>query len=334
MKEAFQALCGIIEDDAFLKITGAADKPLQLIRRFKNERNPNVAVTVELLTTGIDVQEICNLVFRRWVNSHILFDQMLGRATRLCDEIGKDTFRIFDAVAGMTPDAFQAELRQMSLTEVAACFTVHPPLGEILDRKGDGDVPTVLISQHEDKLRSVKHGCGNATRPEDYLDEFSAFLRSRDNDIPALLTVLTRPRELTRKELRQLALDLDRAGLSEANLATAWREMTNQEIAAGIVGHMRRAALGDPLVPFRERVERALQQFLASKSWTTPQRQWLQKIAAQTKVNWLVDREALDEPDLLFRREGGGFARRDRLFDGQLEQVLEAFNDSLWQPAA
>jgi type I restriction enzyme R subunit len=32
------------------------------------------------------------------VNSRILFDQMLGRATRLCDPIGKESFRIFDAV--------------------------------------------------------------------------------------------------------------------------------------------------------------------------------------------------------------------------------------------
>ena len=37
-------------------------------------------------------------MFLRRVNSRILFDQMLGRATRLCDEIGKETFRIFDAV--------------------------------------------------------------------------------------------------------------------------------------------------------------------------------------------------------------------------------------------
>ena len=71
---------------------------MQLIRRYKNERNPNVAVTVDLLTTGVDVPEICNLVFLRRVNSRILFDQMLGRATRLCEEIGKETFRIFDAV--------------------------------------------------------------------------------------------------------------------------------------------------------------------------------------------------------------------------------------------
>src|SRR5262249_12469605 len=81
LKQAFEQHYGSIDDDAVMKITGAADKPLQLIRRYKNERNPNVAVTVDLLTTGVDVPEICNLVFLRRVNSRILFDQMLGRAT-------------------------------------------------------------------------------------------------------------------------------------------------------------------------------------------------------------------------------------------------------------
>lgn len=42
--------------------------------------------------------------------------------------------------------------------------------------------------------------------------------------------------------------------------------------------------------------------------WSTPQRQWLQRIAAQTKANVVVDRDAIDDPDLIFRREGGGFA--------------------------
>ena len=43
-----------------------------------------------------------------------------------------------------------------------------------------------------------------------------------------------------------------------------------------------------------------------------------QDIAAQTKVNLLVDREALDDPDLVFKREGGGFNRLDKLFNGEL----------------
>jgi type I restriction enzyme R subunit len=100
-----------VEDDAVIKITGNADKPLELIRRYKNERLPNVAVTVDLLTTGIDVPEICNLVFLRQVNSRILFDQMLGRATRLCDFDGeaKDSLsrvrrraHVFEAIGNMT----------------------------------------------------------------------------------------------------------------------------------------------------------------------------------------------------------------------------------------
>ena len=81
-------------------------------------------------------------------------------------------------------------------------------------------------------------------------------------------------------------------------------------------------------------MDAALQKILASRHWSTPQRQWLQKIAAQTKANTLVDREALDDPDLLFRREGGGFARLNRLFDGELQHVLDTFNEALWPPVA
>lgn len=146
--------------------------------------------------------------------------------------------------------------------------------------------------------------------------------------------MLTRPRELTRKQLRELVLALDRVGYTETNLAIAWREMTNQDIAARIVGYIRQAAIGDALLPYEQRVEHALQTILASKSWTTPQRQWLQKIAAQTKANLVVDRAAFDEPDLIFQREGGGFTRLDKIFNGELQHVLEAFNDSLWQPTA
>jgi type I restriction enzyme, R subunit len=146
--------------------------------------------------------------------------------------------------------------------------------------------------------------------------------------------VLTRPRELTRKQLRELRLALDQAGFTEANLTTAWRELTNQEIAAGIIGYIRQAALGDALEAYDQRVDRALQKVLASRAWTKPQREWLQRIAAQTKANVLVDRAALDDPDLVFKRDGGGFTRLDKLFGGGLEQVLDNFNELLWRPAA
>ncbi|MFZ2405969.1 MAG: type I restriction-modification system endonuclease [Methylobacter sp.] len=99
LDEAFKAL---YEDDyneaSVRKITGQSDKAQQLIRQYKNEKYPSIAITVDLLTTGIDVPEICNLVFLRRVRSRILFEQMLGRATRRCDEIGKTVFKIYDPV--------------------------------------------------------------------------------------------------------------------------------------------------------------------------------------------------------------------------------------------
>ncbi|MFH0341266.1 MAG: type I restriction-modification enzyme R subunit C-terminal domain-containing protein [Chromatiales bacterium] len=80
-----------------------------------------------------------------------------------------------------------------------------------------------------------------------------------------------------------------------------------------------------------QRVDHAPQELLASRSWTTPQRQWLQKIAAQTKANVVVDCDALNDPDLVVKREGGRFARLDRIFPGQPQQVPEIFNDVMWE---
>lgn len=94
---------GGVDNDAVMKITGSVaggnkKKISEAIKRFKNESNPKVVVTVDLLTTGIDVPEIVNLVFMRRIKSRILFEQMLGRATRLCPSIGKTNFEIYDPV--------------------------------------------------------------------------------------------------------------------------------------------------------------------------------------------------------------------------------------------
>ena len=92
-----------VDNDAIMKITGSVGggskkKVQEAINRFKNERFPSVVVTVDLLTTGIDVPKITALVFLRRVKSRILFEQMMGRATRLCPEIHKTHFEIYDPV--------------------------------------------------------------------------------------------------------------------------------------------------------------------------------------------------------------------------------------------
>ena len=65
------------------------------------EKLPQIAVSVDMLDTGIDIPEILNLVFFKPIKSKIKFWQMIGRGTRLCKDIygkgmDKDQFYIFD----------------------------------------------------------------------------------------------------------------------------------------------------------------------------------------------------------------------------------------------
>jgi len=90
--------------DAFVqKITGGkdVDRPLQRIREFRNRPNPGIAVTVDLLSTGVDIPDLEFIVFMRPVKSRILFEQMLGRGTRKGERFpDKDHFTVFDCFDG------------------------------------------------------------------------------------------------------------------------------------------------------------------------------------------------------------------------------------------
>jgi type I restriction enzyme R subunit len=400
--EAFKQACedyhGEVDDDAIQKITGASDKPLEKIRLYKNDRLPNIAVTVDLLTTGIDVPKICNLVFLRRVNSRILFEQMLGRATRLCPEIGKGPFRIYDAVdiykqlenvntmkpvvtnvnidfaelehemanshnedlqalaknqfiaklqvkrrhlspeqhskfetiAGQPPEQFIKELKAMPPAEVAEWFTKHPGLGELLDEriKGGSGGNSLYISDHEDEITNITTGYGEGQKPEDYLRAFNDFINANSNRLLAIQTVVQAPWQLTRQNLKELALLLEQNKFREQDLQVAWHEVKKEDIAARIIGFIRQAAIGEALIPFEQRVDAALQRILASQKWKTPQIEWLNTIAKQMKATTIVDEAALDQG--LFQHIGGT-KRANKLFEQPVTNVLQMFNKALWQ---
>jgi type I restriction enzyme R subunit len=140
-----------------------------------------------------------------------------------------------------------------------------------------------------------------------------------------------RPRDLTRAQLRELRLELDKLGYSEANLRRAWHDAKNEDIAASIIGFVRQAALGDPLVPFGDRVREAMKRIYASRAWTDPQRRWLRRIAEQAEREIVVDRQALDRAPF---DEHGGFSRLNKVFDGGLEAIVSDINEELWRQSA
>jgi type I restriction enzyme R subunit len=202
---------------------------------------------------------------------------------------------------------------------------------DILDTPATGDGPPVLVSHHPDEVKLVERGYGKATKPADFLASFRQFLATHRNEIPALLVVTQRPRDLTRQQLREIKLALDQAGYPEAALRTAVRELSNKDVAASIIGYIRQQALGEPLVPYSERVARAMHKILSSRQWTDVQRKWLERIEKQLLAEVVVDRQALDSEQ--FREAGGGFARLDKVFGGELTRILGDINEALWEQA-
>jgi type I restriction enzyme R subunit len=400
VKKAFADAYGEIDDAAVKKITGSVDNVQALIRSFRNDANPKIAVTVDLLTTGIDVPSIVNLVFLRRVNSRILYEQMIGRATRQCPEIGKEVFRIFDAVdlyphlqdltdmrpvvvnpsisfeqlvnellgadqeaqresireqlavklrrrlrhlpdeasarfeaiAGEAPAATLQRLLRSTPAELATWLTPRTAIGPILDWQSDDGTPRLIpISHHADQVVAVTRGYGDATKPEDFLDSFAAFVRDNVNTIAALKLVVQRPRDLTRADLQELRCALDVKGYSEANLRRAWNDARNQDIAASIIGFVRQAALGDPLTPYADRVRAAMQRIMSRRAWSDPQKRWLKRIGEQIEKETVVDRSAIDREPF---SADGGFARLNKVFGGELEALLAGINEELWTRTA
>ena len=421
--EAFKELHGDAYNQAtVVKITGKSDKVDQLIRRYKNEPFPKVAVTVDLLTTGIDVPAICNLVFMRRVRSRILYEQMIGRATRRCDSIGKTVFRIYDPVdlyatlqdvntmqplvkdpkvsieqllaeldnpaaytaAGSSPQrrhaddvldqlnqklmrvlrkaehmaqkkpALKAQLQQLEQSWGVPPAQLHQHLHAVAKKDGAkaaanflkentrllaqlGEVQQLMgtayqpvLSTHHDELVAREQSWGQYAKPADYLDSFARFVREQVNQSVALSVVVNRPKDLTREQLREVRLLLDGAGYSEAALKAAWRNQSNQDIAAGIVAYIRQAALGEALLPFEERVNHAMQRIYAMHNWMPAQRSWLERIARQLKHETVVDLNFLNEA---FRQQGG-IKQVNKVLDGKLDSVVATLSEALWQKAA
>lgn len=99
--ERFRTLYPEKDPDYCQLIDNYVNKADKLIRKFEQmDKNPQIAVSVDMLDTGVDVPSVLNLVFFKCVKSKIKFMQMIGRGTRLCPKVfgdaDKKEFYIFD----------------------------------------------------------------------------------------------------------------------------------------------------------------------------------------------------------------------------------------------
>ncbi|KJF90754.1 type I restriction-modification system endonuclease [Photobacterium leiognathi] len=427
LRTAFKAKYPQLEHDAIIKITGDSDKDAtkvqSMITRFKKERLPNIVVTVDLLTTGIDIPSICNLVFMRKVKSRILYEQMKGRATRLCPEVGKTSFRIFDAVdlystlqsvdtmrpvvvrpsvdletlvneitdsetyktieadgrsfAEHSHEQLVAKLQRIIghaqfnrdkskdieahikrfdeiCTETAGCDFLG--LAKKLKEKGPKwsaevfNKATNLISRFEqlkteinalrdmpiftdlpDAVTGVSQVWGDHDSADDFLEAFDQLVDVSVNQQEALDIIINRPRDLTRKGLIELQEWFDAQNYNDATLRHAWNVAKNQDIAAKLIGHIRRASIGDALMPFEQRVDLALARILKANDWNDEQVNWLERLASSIKEKVVLDDDTFKTGN--YKRKGGK-RKLMNVFNDELDIILAEFNEYMWDERA
>ena len=197
--------------DAFVaKITGRVDRPLQRIREFRNRPNPGVVVSVDMLTTGVDIPDLEFLVFLRPVKSRILFEQMLGRGTRKGEKYpDKSHFVVFDCFDGTLLAYFRSSTAITAEPPEADGKTIAQIIEEVWQNQ-DRDYNTRRLVK---RLRRIdKEMSGDARElfarfiPDGdvgrYAEELTAMLREaftdtmrilRDKDFQTLLGNYPRP---------------------------------------------------------------------------------------------------------------------------------------------
>jgi type I restriction enzyme R subunit len=389
-------------DDFVKKITGSqsVDRPLQRIREFRNRPNPKIAVTVDMMTTGVDIPALEFLVFLRPVKSRILWVQMLGRGTRRCPDFPKEKFTIFDCFDGTlieyfrnTTD-FQVELpqkepipldrvieniyqnvdrayftkvlikrlrrieRTMSGDAVQA-FSAFIPDGDMA--KFAGRIPEsikndfsntlkllrdkkfqellvnyprakrsfVVAYEHEDEVDSeVVFSIGSEyCKPEDYLDQFTRFVKENPEHIEAIQVLLERPKEWRTQVLDDLKKKLQQNSFSEKELQKAHKLVYNKALA-DIISMVKHGAKSEaPLLTAEERVDAAMAKITASKTFTKEQQQWLGYIREHLVQNLSIEPEHFEYAPVFERR--GGLKKIRTIFKENLEQLIEELNHAI-----
>ena len=285
----------------------------------------NPAVTFETLFDGFE--GAATEEHREEILDQIIV-KLARKVRRMTDEIRAQ----YEAQAGESPEETLDRFRSGPSSAVREWTTERPGLGKFFDFDGPRGAPPIIpIYGGDDTVIGVTRGYGEGDKPEDFIDAFTNFVRENQNKIAALQIVLTRPRDLTRDSLKELRMALDARQFTEANLRSAWRDKTNEDIAASIIGYIRQAALGDALIPFDQRVDNAIRAVGARHKLTDPQRRWMEQIGREMKSRTVVDKAALDEPPF---SQQGGFRRLDKLFNGELEAILEEVATETWEPAA
>ncbi|MBP2661378.1 MAG: type restriction protein, res subunit, partial [Firmicutes bacterium] len=219
-------------------------------------------------------------------------------------------------------------LQAMPINKAEEHIVNNKRLFELLNEGSYNPTKPVVLSFKEDELVYHTRGYGNAQKPADYLEEFKRFIEENKDKIAALMIVCTRPKELTRDTLKSLRLELDRNQFTEVQLNSAWKELSNEDIAADIITFIRQQAIGSPLISHEQRIKNAVNKLKKKHNFSKMELDWLGRIETHLLHESILELETFETGAF---KSKGGYKVINKIFRNKLEQIIAELNDYLYE---
>ena len=305
-------------------ITSDVADPDVLIRKFKTEAYPMVAVSVGMLDTGFDCREILHLVLCRRVRSPILYQQIRGRGTRIAAHIQKRKFVIYDFFRNH-------HYFNDSDTDVFTGAGGGPvPGGD--EKQPDPQRDLVELGLDDEWLEAVSYievgPEGERIDKSDYVTRWEESVRTGVDDDP-ILSKVRDDKPLAPAEEEELArrLNLPEHYFNEDNLRRAYGD------PGGNLIDFIRAALGRLTIKSREEeLEESFRAWLVSRRLTPQQAEYLCLLKNRGIATGHVRLDDLFEPPLSILDAAG---KGVELFGEEgLKQVVARLDEDVFRSAS
>jgi type I restriction enzyme R subunit len=313
-REVLKNELNISEADEFVKTITSEDRHSEIaLENFGDKRRlPKIAVTVDMVSTGVDVRPLKNLVFLRAVRSPILYNQMVGRGTRNTPD--KEFFRIFDCIG-----VFDYHGDQMFSTDnVDVQYTDSETTSEPVDGEDPKEIPDEDIDRVIKQYRAYPLPDEFATA-ERFVAEASELIREREQDL---------------REAVEQAKTMEEADEAiESILSSEWDYFTQDYLLeASSVDISSLFELASEVLrgqnTIKSNAERAQKVIEQKYDLSNEQSEWINLFAEQASVQkeTITKRKLLEKPF----SDRGGYDRARKLFqDPDVETIISEFNKHL-----
>jgi type I restriction enzyme R subunit len=313
----------------------------QAIKRFKQEELPYVAVSVGMLDCGFDAPKVENILMVRPTKSPILYQQMRGRGSRLCTEIGKTSFRIYDFV-GVTRDFNDESFNPYSeilSNRIGIPWGTEPQELAKEEKEIPENIKKVFVQVPEEapenvdivvKREYVEVGPeGERIDIDDYQVLWEREIQAKAETDP-LINKIKEGKELTNEEIKELSEKLNSPEFyfNEANLRIAYH------YPEGTLSEFVKAALKICELPTEEKkqenkINDLFESWLIEKQFNSQ----IAKILRMIKNQYLANKEKVDisifsQP--LFNQFGGLPAILKIFGETGIKNTLDELNNKIF----